>query len=94
MTKQELIDAGWKPKTCKIGTLYFKHGFFCSFKDENTVKVYSITDDLNPICVTSELEVVNDAEKYFYKDQVKRLKMKYLSAKEFYENKYNEKLDI
>ena len=49
MTNQELIDNGWKPRDCRVGTLYFNGDFFCRLKKDGIAVVYRCKDDMNPI---------------------------------------------
>lgn len=94
MTEQELLDDGWKPELCKIGTLYFKDGFFCRFKELGKVIVFSVTDDMNQIGVAENVKHLEEVQKQYYKNIIKKLKINYEVTKEYYEKKYKEKLDI
>ena len=93
MKKEDLINNGWKSENCKIGTLYFKDGFFCRFKTEDTVLVFHSSDDMHYIGVAENIEQLEEAQKEYRKNQIKMLKLKYEAAKNYYEKTYNEKLD-
>lgn len=96
MTDKELKENGWKPTICKIGTLYFNRGFFCSFKDDDTVAVFSISDDMNPLGYAKTFDEINELTKKFdiqtiesAKDEVEFLKKRF---KDEYGEKYEEEL--
>lgn len=61
MTEQELIEYGYKPEECKIGTLYFRSPFFINLKD-GVARVYSINDDNNPLGEATTIEEVKRLE--------------------------------
>ena len=69
MKKKELVDNGWKPKDCKIGVLYFKEDFFCRFKDEDTILVFSIKDDMNPLGEAKTLDDIFEIKKLYRKNK-------------------------
>ena len=94
MNKQELLDNGWNPEECRIGTLYFIEGFFCRFKEPDKVTVFSIADDMNPLGVAETIEELESIQKNFYKEKIIKFKSYYEELKKYYEDRYNEKLDI
>lgn len=94
MTEEDLLENGWQSQACKIGTLYFKDGFFCRFKESGIATVFSVTDDMNPIGVANNVEQLEEAQKHYYQTVIKKLKMNYEVMKEYYEKKYKEKLDV
>ena len=93
MTKQEFLDNGWEVQLCKIGNLYFKDGFFCRFKDHETVVLYSVNDDMKPLGNAKSIDELDKLKKDYYLDKVKSYKLQYEIAKRFYEETYNEKID-
>lgn len=56
MVEQELIGAGWKPRDCRIGTLYFNGDFFCRLKDDGIAVIFRCNDDMNPIGFAGTVE--------------------------------------
>ena len=72
MTKEDLINAGYTPQNCKIGTLYFKGGFFCRL-DKDEAVYFSISDDMNPLGRAKTLDDINELEKKFYKEEIEAL---------------------
>lgn len=56
MTDKELQDAGWQPRDCRIGTLYFKGSFFCRIKKDGIAVIYRCSDDMNPIGYAGTVE--------------------------------------
>ena len=91
MTNQELLDNGWKEELCKIGTLYFKDGFFCRFKDNETLLVFHCSDDMNPLGEAKTLDDIFELKKQYFKYSVQHEKLKYEIAKDYYEIVYKEK---
>ena len=61
MTEQELIDYGYKPEECKIGTLYFKAGFFVRLKD-GVALLYRIRDDEKLCAEITTIDELRDKE--------------------------------
>lgn len=59
MLSEELVNAGWNPENCRIGTLYFKEDFFCRIKDNGIVAVFRCNDDMNPIGYAGTLDDIN-----------------------------------
>lgn len=55
MTEEQLINDGWKPELCKIGTLYFKGNYFCRLDDE-TATVFSKSNDMTPLGTAKTFE--------------------------------------
>lgn len=70
MNKQELVDNGWKPENCKIGTLFFKDGFFCRFRNNGNVFVFSAKDDMNPLGEAETLDDIFELQKLSFKNDV------------------------
>ena len=56
MTNQELVDNGWKPRDCRVGTLYFNGDFFCRLKKDGIAVIYRCKDDMNPIGCAGTVE--------------------------------------
>ena len=93
MNKQELVNNGWKPENCKIGTLFFKDGFFCRFRNNGNVFVFSANDDMNPLGEAETLDDIFELQKLSFKNDVTFYKNKYEAAKKYYEAMYNEKYE-
>lgn len=55
MIEDDLKQDGWIPKTCLIGTLWFKGSYFCHIRDEK-IEVFSNDDDMSPLGVTNSIE--------------------------------------
>ena len=91
MTDNELIDKGWKPELCKIGTLYFKENFFIRL-DKDKVLVFSIKDDMNPIGKASNYDEIISLQKEKDKKDILWLEANIRSLKNRYKQKYNEEI--
>ena len=78
MTEKELTDAGWVPKLCKIGTLYFndKDGLFCSFINEDTIDVRSYANDMVSLGTAKTFNDINSIYKNLLKAEIEFLKIK------------------
>lgn len=62
MTEKELVDDGWSPKLCKIGTLFFKGTFFCHL-DNGSVVLYSNNNDMVPLGVAKDFSEIKELQK-------------------------------
>lgn len=91
MTNKELIDNGWSPQICKIGTLYFKGSFFCRL-DKDEVVFFSVRDDMNPLGRAKTFEEITNLEKNYYKSVIETLEAKLILAKADYKDKYGEEI--
>lgn len=91
MTEKELISLGYEPKLCKIGTLYFHEisPFFCKFKNENTVLLFSSSDDMNPLGEFTTFEEMDELEKNYYMDMLTTLKREVSLLEAFIDCKWN-----
>ena len=91
MTKQELLDNGYKPQQCKIGTLYFKDGFFCRLNYDEVV-YYSNSDDMHPLGLAKTFDEIKELEKKHYKSVMERIETKLKLAKLDYKERYGEEV--
>ncbi len=55
MTEKELIEFGYKPEQCKIGTLYFKGSIFVILNN-NIADVREIGDDTASFGIATTLD--------------------------------------
>ena len=62
MTHEDLVNYGYKPEDCKIGTLYFKGNLFCRL-DNDVATVRTIQDDMTDIGKASTIEELKKIEK-------------------------------
>ena len=81
MTQDELINDGWVPKNCKIGTLYFKGEFFGRIRGE-VFELRCIDNDMVPIGNALTLKDIRDVQKYHYKWKVRECERMLEQAKE------------
>lgn len=91
MFEKELIDKGWKPELCKIGTLYFKENFFIRL-DKDKALVFSIKDDMHPIGKASTYEEIIALQKEEDKKDIFWLEATIIALKHEYKQKYNEEI--
>ena len=92
MTKEDLIDDGWMPQDCKIGTLYFKENFFARLLDDGKISLFSIYEDMYPFAVVSDKNDFDKAIKGFYYDRISKLENKVKRLKEDFFEKYGESI--
>lgn len=73
MTSQELIDAGWRPKQCMVGMLYFSGDFFIKFIDnkDGVADVRSVRDDMNSLGHAETFDEIKAIQKKFYEKEIK-----------------------
>ena len=91
MTKEDLINAGYKPQACKIGTLYFKDGFFCRLHADKCI-FYSTSDDMTPLGTVDTIEEITELEKKYYRDEIAALETKLELKKLLFEKRFGETL--
>ena len=91
MTLQELLDNGYKPQQCKIGTLYFKDGFFCRLNYDEVV-YYSNSDDMHPLGLAKTFDEIKELEKKYYRDEIAALETKLELKKLLFEKRFGETL--
>lgn len=75
MTEKELIQFGYKPKQCKIGTLYFKGSIFVRLND-HIADVREIVDDTNSFGTATTLDELKDIENKIYDDLIQKVEKK------------------
>lgn len=75
MTEKELIQFGYKPKQCKIGTLYFKGSIFVKLND-NTADVREVVDDTNSFGTATTLDELKNIENKIYDDLIQKVEKK------------------
>lgn len=75
MTEKELIQFGYKPKQCKIGTLYFKGSIFVRLND-NIADVREVVDDTNSFGTATTLDELKDIENKIYDDLIQKVENK------------------
>lgn len=92
MTEQELIDKGWKPELCKIGTLYFKGNFFIRL-DNDKALVFSNHDDMHPLGKAENYEGIIAIQKESDRKDILWLEANLSALKYTFEKKYGEKYD-
>ena len=73
MTSQELIDAGWLPKQCMVGMLYFKGDFFAKFVNntDGVIDLRSVRDDMNSLGHAETFDEIKAIQKKFYEKEIK-----------------------
>ena len=91
MTREELVKNGWCPKDCKVGVLYLKSGYFIDLR-ETKARVFSESDDMNPLGEVETLEEVTELQKTHEKSIIKELELSLTLMKKAYEIKYGEKI--
>lgn len=94
MTREELINAGWKCRLCKIGSLYFKDGYFCRFKADGNLLVFSEGDDMNPIGEAQTMDDITALQKKHELGTIRAIEKAYELMVKAYEMKYGETLEV
>lgn len=74
MTAEELKQLGYKPKLCKIGTLYFKGNFFCSIDSDGVVDLRSSDDDMSTLAKVTTPQELKQQEAKYYRDMANHYK--------------------
>ena len=89
MTRQELINNGWQPKNCRVGTLYFNYGtgFFCRL-DKDEVIFFSCEDDMHPLGRAKTFPEMEELERKYYKEEIDLLEAKLEYCRKLYQMKY------
>lgn len=83
MTQDELINDGWIPRNCKIGTLYFKGNFFGKLTESTgTFELRSMTDDMNPLGTAKTFDDIKAIQKKYYLQEVRYCEYRLERAKE------------
>lgn len=75
MTEQELIQFGYKPEQCKIGTLYFKGSIFVKLNN-NVADVREVVDDTNSFGTAATLDELKHVENKIYDDLIQKIENK------------------
>lgn len=91
MTSEQLILSGWEPESCKIGTLYFKDGFFCRLKDGKAV-VFSVDNDMIPIGEGETFSDIREIQKEYTKNTIKLMEFSLELKKKFFKDYYGEEI--
>lgn len=73
MTHEDLVNYGYKPEDCKIGTLYFKGKLFCKL-DNGVASVRTIQDDMTDIGKASTIEELKKIEKQHFEEYMNNRK--------------------
>lgn len=87
ITDEELQIDGWEPRSCLIGTLYFRGGYFLHLKD-GKASVYSDNDDMNPIGTADTLDDIKSLEMKYDLLVISRILYNYKLAVECFKYKY------
>ena len=90
MTEKELRENGWKPESCKIGTLYFKDVFFCRLDGEKAI-VFSANDDMNPLGTAETLDEIKEIQMQYELDRIHTMEERLVKARTYFENVYGVK---
>ena len=93
MTREELIDNGWRPQLCKVGTLYFKGGFFCRL-DEDEAVVFSLSDDMHPLGRAKTFDEISALREKSDLEDIKRLDRRLVMLKFLFKEKYGHEPNI
>ena len=91
MTNEQLILSGWEPKSCKIGTLYFKDGFFCELKDGKAV-VFSVDNDMIPIGEAETFSDIREIQKEYARKTIKLMEFSLEMKKKIFKEDYGEEI--
>ena len=75
MTAKELIEFGYKPEQCKIGTLYFKGSVFVILNN-NVADVREVGDDTNSFGTVTTLDELKSIENKIYDDLIQKVENK------------------
>jgi hypothetical protein len=93
MTREELIDDGWRPQACRVGTLYFKGDFFCRL-DQDEAVVFSLSDDMHPLGRVKTLQEIAVLREKSDLEEIKRLDRRLVMLKLLFKEKYGHDPDI
>ena len=66
ITKEDLINKGFKPKLCKIGTLYFNDPFFCILKD-GKADIRTNSNDMRTFKIIENIDELSEVYLNYYK---------------------------
>lgn len=93
MTKEELIEMGFVPQQCKIGTLYFNKGLFCLLKTNGSVDIRSTANDMKSLGIANtKLDIIKIARGEvqssitYHEDKIRELKELLKGYDEYIEN--------
>lgn len=75
MTEQELIQFGYTPEQCKIGTLYFK-GSVVVRLDNHIADVREFIDDTTRFGTATTLDELKNIENKIYDDLIQKVEKK------------------
>lgn len=75
MTAKELVEFGYKPEQCKIGTLYFKGSIFVILNN-NIADVREVGDDTNSFGTATTLDELKHFENKIYEDLIQKVENK------------------
>ena len=75
MTEKELIEFGYTPEECKIGTLYFKGSVVVRLND-NISDVREVVDDTNSFGTATTLDELKCIENKIYDDLIQKVEKK------------------
>ena len=75
MTKEDLINYGYTPRECKVGTLYFKDCFFGKLDKDGVLDFRKTSDDMNTIGKVSTIKELKELEKQYYVEKRGRLQL-------------------
>lgn len=75
MTEQELIEFGYKPEQCKIGTLYLKGSVFVILNN-NIADVREVGDDTTSFGIATTLDELKNIENKIYDDLIQKVENK------------------
>lgn len=75
MTKEDLINYGYTPRECKVGTLYFKDHFFGKLDKDGVLDFRKTSDDMHTIGKVSTIKELKELEKQYYVEKRGRLQL-------------------
>lgn len=90
MTQEDLVNDGWKPELCMIGTLYFKDAYFCKLNEENKVVLFHMSDDIKPLGIAETFEEIDKLRQTHELSEIVHLEFLLNKLKKDYLNKYSE----
>lgn len=87
MTKEQLINDGWKPELCLIGTLYFKEDYFCRL-DNDTAIVFSKSNDMVPLGKAKTFDEIKNLQKTHEETSIALAELQLNIMKDLFMKKY------
>ncbi|WP_296864383.1 hypothetical protein [uncultured Methanobrevibacter sp.] len=88
MINEDLLNEGWVPKECKVGTFWFKNNYVCGVKGDDSIVVWSRDDDMNPLGTADNIQGIKYIQRKHESDIIKFVETKLNKMKENFKETY------